>query len=801
MKFLRYASALLLAAGITSAAWAVPARQGVRTFTQPDGSKIQLRLSGDEFGHQLFDAEGRAVAKGDDGFYRPLTDAQSAERFAKSVMRRGRRNLPIRRAAAENNSQVPHVGSPRIPILLVQYSDYKFKDSDPKATFENFFATGGVSAHQYFYDQSNGQFDPKFDVYGPVTLKGKRADYGGNDWFGYDEAVGQMVAEGCLGLDGQVDFSKYDNDGDGECDVVIVLYAGDGEASSYDEDCEDAVWPCQWDLETSDYGKSLKLDNTKVNLFAVFNELYGLDLSKIDGIGTFCHEFSHCLGLPDFYDTQYGPHFGMGPWSIMDYGSYNDDGFTPLGYSAYEKEFMGWLNIPEAEANTAYTLTPMNLKSLETDMAVKLTNEADPNEYYILENRKKQGWDQFMHAEGLMITHFTYDASAWEGNTVNDYDLQRATIIPADNSLKLRTENVYGQTYYDIDEADLKGDLWPYNNATELTDNSVPAAKVNKGGYMSKPITEITKNADGTISFMAMKGQLPAVEVPHHLSHNQLSESSVELSWQSTDENVGSFNLEVRPHVENPFTLLKETVFNSTNHDWTAGGYTEYDKAENAIRLGSGKQLGSITSPALKVEEGHEMVTVAFSAKYYSNDNTEITVSLLASNGTILSSKNVSLTSSFQDYVMNFDAAENSAFKIQIETKTQKKRFYVASASIYSGEYDPAAAKLRAPAEETRVFKGITGTSHIVEGLTKGASYDYRVHAVAADNESFNDSPWSSYSTFELDNNFSGVILVPGVSAQEAWFTLEGVRLPRKPVAPGLYIRARGSKTDKVIIK
>lgn len=798
MKSLRYCAALLLAAGISSAAWAVPARQGLRTFTQPDGTKIRLMLSGDEYSHKLIDQEGRVVARGDDGFYRPLTDAQKAERYAKSVVRRGKRNLPLRRSAQENPSQVPHIGSPRVPILLVQYSDYKFKDADPKATFEKFFATGDVSAHQYFYDQSNGKFDAKFDVYGPVTLSGKRVDYGGNDWFGYDEAVGKMVAEGCLGLDKDVDFSKYDNDGDGECDVVIILYAGDGEASSYEDDCEDAVWPCQWDLEGSDYGKSLKLDNTKVNLFAVFNELYGMDLTKIDGIGTFCHEFSHCLGLPDFYDTEYKGHFGMGPWSLMDYGSYNDDGYTPIGYSAYEKEFMGWLNIPEAEANTAYTLTPMNLKNEATDMAVKLTNDADPDEYYILENRKQQGWDKFLPAEGLLITHFTYDAGVWEGNTVNDYDLQRATIIPADNSLKMNKSSYGGQTYYEIDEADLKGDLWPYKNATELTDNSVPAAKVNKGGYMSKPITEITKNADGTISFMAMKGKLPAVETPHHLSHNVLSNTSVEISWQSSDENVGSFNLEVRPHVENPFKLLYEASFANDPGDWTKSGYSAFE--DGGIRLGSSKQLASMTSPSLKVDDAYEAVTVTFTGKSWTNDNASVRVSLIDSKGVAVDQQDVALTYSYADYSVTFSATPGMDFKVQFETIAMKKRFYISAVAIYSGEYDANSAKLRAPAGETQIFKGITGTSYVVEGLS-GGSYDYRVHAVAADSESYNDSPWSSYATFEVPGDISGVTLLPGSAGGEVWYTLQGLRLLQKPLAPGVYIRKRAEKTEKVIVK
>ncbi len=794
-------STFIIAAGIAASGWAIPARQGVRTFTQPDGSQIRLTLVGDEYSHNYVSADGHIMKRGADGFFRPVTEAEVAERHAAAITRRAQRNIPVRRAASENWSQVPHIGSPRVPVLLVQYSDYKFKDQDPKATFDAFFADGPKSAHQYFLDQSNGKFDCRFDIYGPVTLKGKRVDYGGNDWYGNDEGVGTMVGEACLALDSSIKFSDYDNDGDGECDVVIVLYAGDGEASSYQDDAEDSVWPCQWELAKSDYGKSLTLDNTKVNLFAVFNELYGEDLSKIDGIGTFCHEFSHCLGLPDFYDTQYGPHFGMGDWSIMDHASYNDNGYTPIGYSAYEKEFMGWIEIPEAKENTLYTLTPMNLKDEATDMAVRLTNNADPDEYYILENRKKQGWDAFMPAEGMLITHFTYSATAWDKNQVNDYDLQRATVIPADNDLKLDKQTYYGETYYYINAADLKGDLWPYNGNNELTDTSVPAAKVNTGGYMSKPITEITKNNDGTISFYAMRGALAPVDAPTALSHNILSESSALISWECEDGNVGSYDLEVSGHVDNPFTLLSETSFTSDSHGWATTGYATYDDGEGGVRLGSNKQQGSLTSPVYTVEDGHDKVTVALSVKYYNaNDNAVARVSLLDASGKAKETRDVALTANYAANNLTFEAAPGQKFSIRIETTGNKKRVCVRKASIYSGEGISESPALFAVAEPM-LFTGLKEKSHTVTGLAVGGVYDYRVRALPADEESYKASEWSPKAVLDL-SAVTGVGLLPvDAAAPERWITLQGVQLAGRPTQPGIYLHVANGKTQKVIIR
>lgn len=790
--------ALALAAAC-SCAWGIPAKHGLRTYSQPDGTKVQFQTVGDEFYHNLIDSEGRIMARDADGFFRPVSDAERAERYAQGVARRGRRNMPLRRAQMENASQVPYKGSPKVPIILVQYKDYKFKDSDANATFRKFFAEGATSAHQYFYDQSNGLFNPQFDVYGPYTLPQNRTYYGGNDRDGYDKAVGEMVAKGCLGLDSQIDFSKYDNDGDGECDVVIVLYAGDGEASSMDDDAEDAVWPCQWSLSGSEYGRSLMLDLTKVDLFAVFNELNGSNLNKIDGIGTFCHEFSHCLGLPDFYDTQYGPHFGMSSWSLMDYGSYNDDGYTPIGYSAYEKEFMGWIEIPEAKANTFYTLPAMNQKSAATDMAVRLTNDADPNEYYILENRKKQGWDAYMPAEGLMISHFTYSAAAWDANEVNDYDLQRATIIPADNSLKINKQSYYGQVYYEVDEKDLLTDLWPQPGATELTDTSKPAAKVNKGGYMSKPITEITRNSDSTISFYAMKAPLPSLAVPSSLSHSLLSTTSARISWECADhENVGSYTLEVAPHVENPYTLLSAADFSSDAAGWSTSGYSAFE--DGGIRLGSSNNLGSLISPSLKVEDAHEMVTIAFVAKSWSNDNASTRVSLLNSNGTTISSQDIPLSTNYKDYLVTFPATSATTFKIKFENLAKKKRFFVASATIYSGDFSEETRALRASSQPALLFEGISGNSYVVDGLTPGASYDYRVRAISADDQTYNHSAWSQKMLLDMSDLTGVTVPVMDASASERWFTLQGLELSGRPSAAGIYIRVKDSKTEKVLI-
>lgn len=801
---------------------AVPAKKGLRTFTQPDGSTIHLQLIGDEHFHTYATKNGLAAERGEDGFFY-LRSAEGRSdikinainanlnadlsKFSVRQVIKTNNNLinsrKARKAATVNKHkrQVPCIGSPRIPVLLVQYQDYKFKDPDPKATFTSFFTQGKNSAYQYFTDQSNGKYTPKFDVYGPFTLPKNRAYYGENDFYGYDKYTCTMVAQGCMGLDSEINYSQYDNDGDGECDVVIILYAGDGEASSYDDDAENAIWPCQWQLsaEGSDYGKALKLDNTTVDKFAVFNELNGLDLSKIDGIGTFCHEFSHCIDLPDFYDTEYGPHFGMAHWSIMDYGSYNNDGYTPLGYSAYEKEFMGWIDIEEAKENTFYTLPALNQKNIDTDKAVRITNNADPNEYYILENRKKQGWDEYLPTEGLFIYHVTYDENIWINNTVNDEDMQRMVPIPADNSLKIDRESYMGQVYYSINEADLIGDLWPYKGNNALTDTSAPAAKVNTGKLMGKPITEITKNNDGTISFWTMKGMAQSLDIPSSISHQVLSSSSAKIAWQPLAEDV-TYTLEIREHKD-----VEDYLIASYNYDemesWASSGYTIVEENEGGIRLGSSKQLGAITSP--KFKSGKEgFVTVNISSKYYNNDESDIKVSLLNSNGSIIESFTYSLTSYYNDQIHTFKTAPDSEVAIKIETIQNKKRAYISSINIFNCE-DISSLELQMAAEndDIRTYNGITTNSFTLTDLNENGKYDYRLKAVPNEGSEFSESKWSPY--YLLDLAMTPVVSIETIGSPEdvEYFTLQGLKLNSTPMEKGIYIRCTNGKTQKIIIK
>lgn len=815
----------------------VTARKGTYTITQSDGSTIEVIKIGDERRHIYITTDGIAVGRTSSAadFYYLTTSglstlkahnagershaeqtflSENAAELSGQQILRSRASSRVKMQSAtpsKKTGEVVNKGQARIPVLLVQYSDKKFIDSNPLSTFEKFFRDGSTSARQYFEDQSNGLFQPQFDVYGPYTLSGKRATYGGNDYWGNDKGVGTMVAQACIGLAGQIDFSKYDNDGDGECDTVIVLYAGEGEASS---DVDESVWPCQWDLASSDYGKSLNYNSTKINRFAVFNELNVMSgAPKVEGIGTFCHEFSHCLGLPDFYDTQYTGHFGMASWSLMDSGSYNDDGYTPIGYSAYEKELMGWLKIDDATENTNYALPVFNSGNAATDKAVKITNPADDNEYYIIEHRARQGWDTYIPADGLMISHVTYSQSAWDGNTVNDYDLQRMTLVPADGELKLNRYTYGGETYYEPDEQSLLGDLWPYGNANELTDESTPSFSPNTGRAIGMPVTEMTRNNDGSISFWIAKAALPPVATPTVSGSNTPvvnGPDSFTAVWSPADDNDVTYTLNVFEHRDIKYELALSTKFfkgGDYTKDWTTEGsaefYTQTGGTTEAIKFGSTSKTGGVVTKSDITIGDYDCATVTVNARSFNNDtNVKLRISAL-SGSTTLSSAEVTLEKTAQDYTVVLPKLSKN-FKVKIEAVAAKKRAYLYSADIYLGDAT-ATKSMKAPAisgdQTDMTITSITDTQYLVKGLKPDVTYDYRVKAVPVDATLHSESPWSETVTVALSNSSIADTNTDTSYENAEYYTLQGLRINPSALTPGIYIRRQGTSTTKISIK
>ena len=408
--------------------WAVPARRSGIVKTQPDGSQITVYQHGDEHFHWMTNEEGEWIKLDIDGFYR-VTEAMSAEQIE------AKRAQSPRRA---QHAAYPLNIAPRGLVILVNFTDVVFKtdkaEMDSMLTGKNYTRNYSYtyrgkqynirsqgSARQYFEDASFGQYNPQFDVIGPVTISNNMSYYGENDSYGSDMYPDKMVSEACKLADTEfeVDFTQYDNDNDGYVDFVFVVYAGFGEA---DGGASTTIWPHSWNLLAA--GTQCKVDGKTVDLYACGNELDYYS-KKHTGIGTFCHEFSHVLGLPDLYITNNANHNTLNEWDIMDYGPYNNEGNTPPAYSAYERFFLGWLQprlITEPENITLEEINSTNtaLMITEGDSANLIGNDPNPTTFYMLENRQQEGWDEHLPGHGLMLTKIQYNYNRWYQNTVNN---------------------------------------------------------------------------------------------------------------------------------------------------------------------------------------------------------------------------------------------------------------------------------------------------------------------------------------------------------------------------------------------
>lgn len=424
----------LLAISLATPLLAVPARPGKFTYTQPDGTVIELRRFGDEFSHRTVNAAGQEVRMDADGYYRPFTRTEAETRTARRVARARRASANARRVKAASGKDL-NQGERHIPVLIAAFKNRAFSVSDPNAKFDALLNQKGYSyngalgsVRDYYEENSDGQFLPVFDVYGPVTLSSNMATYGGNDSDGNDKAAELALYQTAKALDGNVDFSKYDYDKDGVVDMVLFYYAGYNEAEGGEEN---TIWPHSWDIRQSDNSTITSgniFDGVKLGNYFCTSELDGATGTTLCGIGVTCHEFGHSLGLPDFYDTDYGDSgdtygenhgYAAEPYSysLMCSGSYNHDGKCPPYMNAEERIMLGWL-APEAiqtiSASGNYTLP-----AVQNGISYKTLTSRE-GEYFLYECRSSLGWDKYLPGgPGLVVYHV--DKSSTMVTVYNEY--------------------------------------------------------------------------------------------------------------------------------------------------------------------------------------------------------------------------------------------------------------------------------------------------------------------------------------------------------------------------------------------
>ena len=575
------------------------------TVSQPDGTQLTVRINGDADFNWVSTLDGVVLKQEGNGYFvanidtngmlsssgtlahdadkrssaeQSLCKKQDVKAFL-TVNTRPERLATTRGFGGKGSTSFfPHTGSPRAIVLLVQFANRPFKVQPRKAfnqylnsmadkhqDFGNAENRNTGSVKRYFSDMSGGKFKPQFDLYGPITMPKNAAYYG--EGSSSMERYRELVSEACTMMDDSLDFSKYDADKDGNVDLVYIIYAGYGESVS---SIDSTLWPKAFVC-----GTDIKKDGKYVRLAGISNELNGhpdVHYSStsgllINGVGLFCHEFSHCMGLPDFYPTV-SPQWttangkqdfdaydnqGMEEWDVMDNGIYLYNGYSPTAYTAWEREKMGWLTIE--------TLTregKVELKSIDQGgKAYRIKNDKNTsgNEYYIVENIQAKGWNYKLPASGMMVSHVEYVPWAFSvfhggDNSVNNIKKHpRMTIVPADGYLpssyrKVSDNSNLTAPYMKKKQYDeqLAGDLYPgKNNINRLTDaqNMVNYAPWT-GGMLNKPIYNIALK-NGIVTFNFLKDQTSTgIEQPESATDSSNEEKIYTIDGRYVGTNLNA---------------------------------------------------------------------------------------------------------------------------------------------------------------------------------------------------------------------------------------------------------------------
>ena len=433
---------------------------------------------------------------------------------------------------------VSSIGRPTLPVIMVSFADRAFQDTITVEKVSRFFNETGYrdepaargSVRDYFIAQSDSLFQPTFKVVAHVTVPNGYAYYGKDSQSGSTDPNALTFVKDALAKASEVaDFSEFRTEGTTNVPIAIIMFAGPGQQSSFEADCTNYLW-----AKFSQVTLNVNDGASKVQSYFIGNELLQsytgtadapvIVDSHLDGIALFCHEFSHALGLPDFYDTTGGQRGKtMNYWDLMDYGQYYQNGYRPVQYTAYERSYMGWLKVEELGTEPRFcTLLPTDGQlGNEHPRAYVIRNAEDANEYYLLENRAKNTWNTSTIGTGLFLTHVTYQQSNWTNNRVNTSStLHRMEFVSADNVKEgigtdpVMTMSALFQGY--------RNDLFPYTPADgspvvdSFTDDTTPAATLNNGtsGKLSRPIYNIAKANDGTITFSYLDKELTGITSP-----------------------------------------------------------------------------------------------------------------------------------------------------------------------------------------------------------------------------------------------------------------------------------------------
>ncbi|MDE6097799.1 MAG: M6 family metalloprotease domain-containing protein [Muribaculaceae bacterium] len=781
----------MAAAGVPLCMDAVPAWPGTQTVIQPDGSYIELRLLGDEYGHLTVDAaNGIPLRIDSDGFWRP-----SGEEPQKALARRHK--IAAMRNQGAGLPSFPRTGEVRSLIVLVEFSDIKFVTPDVRREFDEMLNLPGFDrrehigcAADYFREQSMGQFSPVFDVYGPVTADRQAAYYGENDADGNDLRAHELAIEVCRKLDNVIDFADYDLDNDGQIDNVYLFYAGYGE--NFAGNKSSWIWPHANHIDLLGIPESERtFDGKVINSYGCCAELYGSYGTDVASIGTFCHEFGHILGLPDTYDVNYNTD-GLGnhpdKWDIMASGSYLPEtrncGAVPAAYTAVERWLLGWAEPTEISRPQSVTLPPLHSSAISARISTD-----NPDEFFILENRQKEqgSYDRYIPYHGMLVWHVDRRPDATLNVTIGDmlqtitcaqaWDLEYNAVNMNASHQCLEIEKASGS---DGSRSSADTPFPGRQMRTEFTDNTSPSMRSWNGTPTEKAITGI-RESNGMIYFDFMGGNGREVRI-ETIPAEDIGDDCFTARWLRCDDATDGYRLRLykaQHQLQNGVVTLNET-FSSMPDGWRIDG--DHDFREGALMLG-GTQVATLLSPETDLDNGGTL-----------------TISARQSGNGAATSLTIRIGDEIIDQYVPTDLA--SEYTVELPEGSGKNSISISTERRKSAAIEQIT--LRQDVESVRLTllpehnadTDAESTSHTFSGLELRTDYAYTVEATGFAGSA---SPCSYVTT----GRTSGIDRVQATQAHgeiETYYTPDGRRADPRRLAPGLYIVRKGNKSSKIII-
>ena len=545
--------------------WAITANPELIRFHQPESEIfLNIYLKGDEKVHWAETEDGYTLLHADNGalMYAMVnengnlvassylaTDPKDRSEEVINFLANTKKHLHFSKAQVEEMLSLWNdfskmkngpktmqnvIGEKRFLVVLFAFQDQEF--TFRKAEFQQLFnqinyTTGGRtgSVHDYYYDVSSGQFSLNVDIVGPFTGIYDTEHYGDTD-NGYQDFANEAVDSAAR----FVDFSNYDNDGDGYIDGLHIIFAGKGEEAT---GIASQIWSHKWNIFNEP-----EYNNTIINVYSCSPEMSGSTGENITAIGVICHELGHVFGAPDYYDTDYagsgGEYPGLGKWDIMSSGSWNRNGITPAHHNPYTKIYIyKW-----ATCDTLTDAQMVTLNSVDrSNTDFHRVNTATPGDFFLIENRQQNKWDRGIPGHGMIVYHIHPNAS---GSYVSNARHPQQIYILAKTAQGVQAPTSSPSSYGDLNSstAPFPGEM----RRDSLTDNSTPWFRPWNGQENHAPITNISENSElQTVSF-CFKGAQPSASnfVATGVSHNKMR-----LDWA----NYGSYRVIIAQNESNTF--------------------------------------------------------------------------------------------------------------------------------------------------------------------------------------------------------------------------------------------------------